>query len=130
MNQKLHVGASENRLLHLRKVDEGSISYEHRHSISEAARCHKKEILNYSKTYKIFAHWFAIDVYNKFCEHPDEASVQFVQTLSKLMNFDCHEPKILNGYEISYSAIFFQALDRWFLQLSAEDKKRSPSYHW
>ena len=54
-------------------------------------------------------------MHDKFCESPaeDSDSVKFVDTLSKLMKLNCHQPKILKEYEASYSAIFFQALDRY-----------------
>ena len=81
----------DSRVLHLKTFIDDSFSYSHAHSISEGTKSNNKnEINRYSIIYKAFAHWLAIDVYEKFCETAAEdlGSVKFVDTLLKLMKLN------------------------------------------
>ena len=120
------LNTSEKRSLYLKKVEAVKVHYSHSHSISEAAKNHRKDIAGRSKSYELYKHWFAMLIYDKFCEQPSNAALQFAQRYNRLMSFGDYQPAILQGYELSASAVFFQALDRF---LFADDDQKGCILH-
>jgi len=110
---------SSMRCVHLQKTFTSGTCYHHSQSVSNTAKNKPRDITKYSVEHEIYHNWISLSVYDSYCKPPSGEAECFAKRFKSLMKINKY--KILSDYELSYSSVFFQALDR-FLFPSGKEK--------